>query len=100
MARGAASLGAPGRFCAAIKAARKPELYQRHKADRRCGFLIGTFLGACLIPVLADGLALVGIGDLARQMTTGAVIVPAVVADSYPANMAERAAIIASAEHR
>jgi len=42
------------------------------------GSLIGTFLGACLIGVLADGLILIGIGDFVRQMITGGVIILAV----------------------
>src|SRR6516225_7932770 len=54
------------------------------------GSLIGTFLGACLIGVLADGLILIGVGDFVRQMITGGVIILAVVLDSYRARIAER----------
>jgi ribose transport system permease protein len=54
------------------------------------GSLIGTFLGACLIGVLADGLILMGVGDFVRQMITGGVIILAVVIDSYRAKFAER----------
>lgn len=54
------------------------------------GSLIGTFLGACLIGVLADGLILMGVGDFIRQMITGGVIILAVVVDSYRARVAER----------
>jgi ribose transport system permease protein len=54
------------------------------------GSLIGTFLGACLIGVLADGLILIGIGDFVRQMITGGVIILAVILDSYRARIAER----------
>jgi len=55
------------------------------------GSLIGTFLGACLIGVLADGLILIGIGDFVRQMITGVVIILAVILDSYRARIADRA---------
>jgi ribose transport system permease protein len=54
------------------------------------GSLIGTFLGACLIGVLADGLILIGVGDFVRQMITGGVIILAVILDSYRARIAER----------
>ena len=54
------------------------------------GSLIGTFLGACLIGILADGLILIGVGDFVRQMITGGVIILAVVLDSYRAKIAER----------
>ncbi|GAA1061636.1 ABC transporter permease [Agromyces bracchium] len=47
------------------------------------GSLIGTFLGACLLGVLTNGLLLLGVGDFARQMVTGAVIVFAVIIDYY-----------------
>jgi ribose transport system permease protein len=54
------------------------------------GSLIGTFLGACLIGVLADGLILMGVGDFVRQIITGGVIILAVIIDSYRAKLAER----------
>jgi ribose transport system permease protein len=54
------------------------------------GSLIGTFLGACLIGILADGLILIGVGDFVRQMITGGVIILAVILDSYRAKIAER----------
>ena len=54
------------------------------------GSLIGTFLWACLIGILADGLILIGVGDFVRQMITGGVIILAVVLDSYRAKIAER----------
>jgi ribose transport system permease protein len=53
------------------------------------GSLIGTFLGACLIGVLADGLILIGVGDFVRQMITGGVIILAVILDSYRARIAQ-----------
>ncbi len=54
------------------------------------GSLVGTFLGACLIGVLADGLILMGVGDFVSQMITGGVIILAVIVDSYRARFAER----------
>jgi ribose transport system permease protein len=49
------------------------------------GSLIGTFLGACIMGVLNNGLLLIGMGDFARQMVTGLIIVAAVVLDTYRA---------------
>ncbi|MFB9991411.1 ABC transporter permease [Deinococcus oregonensis] len=47
------------------------------------GSILGTFLGACIIGVLQNGLVLVGVGDFLRQMITGGVIVVAVIIDHY-----------------
>lgn len=47
------------------------------------GSLIGTFLGAAIIGVLNNGLLLLGMGDFARQIVTGLIIVAAVVIDTY-----------------
>lgn len=47
------------------------------------GSMIGTFLGACIIGVLNNGLLLLGMGDFARQMVTGFIIIFAVVIDTY-----------------
>ncbi len=47
------------------------------------GSLIGTFLGASIIGVLNNGLLLLGMGDFARQIVTGLIIIVAVVIDSY-----------------
>ncbi len=47
------------------------------------GSLVGTFLGASIIGVLNNGLLLLGMGDFARQMVTGLIIVAAVVIDTY-----------------
>lgn len=47
------------------------------------GSLIGTFLGASIIGVLNNGLLLLGMGDFARQIVTGLIIVAAVVIDTY-----------------
>jgi len=49
------------------------------------GSMIGTFLGACIMGVLNNGLLLLGMGDFARQMVTGFIIVLAVVIDKYRA---------------
>jgi ribose transport system permease protein len=49
------------------------------------GSMVGTFLGACIIGVLNNGLLLLGMGDFARQMVTGAIIIIAVIIDTYRA---------------
>lgn len=49
------------------------------------GSMVGTFLGACIIGVLNNGLLLLGMGDFARQMVTGAIIIVAVIIDTYRA---------------
>lgn len=49
------------------------------------GSLVGTFLGACIMGVLNNGLLLIGMGDFARQIVTGFIIVVAVVVDTYRA---------------
>jgi ribose transport system permease protein len=54
------------------------------------GSMVGTFLGACIIGVLDNGLLLIGMGDFARQMVTGAIIILAVIIDSYRARIAIR----------
>jgi ribose transport system permease protein len=51
------------------------------------GSLIGTFLGASIMGVLSNGLLLIGLGDFARQMVTGFIIVAAVVIDTYRARL-------------
>ncbi|MDD5368409.1 MAG: ABC transporter permease [Anaerolineaceae bacterium] len=51
------------------------------------GSIIGTFLGACIIGVLDNGLLLMGMGDFVRQMITGLIIVVAVIIDSYRARI-------------
>lgn len=47
------------------------------------GSMVGTFLGACIIGVLNNGLLMLGLGDNARQIVTGFIIVFAVVIDKY-----------------
>ncbi len=47
------------------------------------GSLIGTFLGASIMGVLTNGLLLIGMGDFARQIVTGAIIILAVILDTY-----------------
>ncbi len=54
------------------------------------GSIIGTLLGAAIIGVLANGLILIGISDFVRQMVTGAVIILAVVLDTYRLRLARR----------
>jgi ribose transport system permease protein len=49
------------------------------------GSMIGTFLGACIMGVLNNGLLLLGMGDFARLMVTGLIIVVAVIIDKYRA---------------
>ncbi|BDG05432.1 ABC transporter permease [Anaeromyxobacter oryzae] len=49
------------------------------------GSMTGTFLGACIMGVLNNGLLLLGMGDFARMMVTGLIIVVAVVIDKYRA---------------
>lgn len=47
------------------------------------GSMVGTFLGACIIGVLNNGLLLLGMGDFARQIVTGFIIIIAVIIDTY-----------------
>ncbi|MBP2473380.1 ribose transport system permease protein [Crossiella equi] len=54
------------------------------------GSMIGTFLGACLLGVLSNGLILLGVSDFQRTMITGAVIMLAVVLDAYRRRFAIR----------
>ncbi|TDD73524.1 ABC transporter permease [Actinomadura rubrisoli] len=54
------------------------------------GSMIGTFLGACLLGVLTNGLLLLGVSDFQRLMITGGVIMIAVVVDAYRRRFAER----------
>ena len=56
------------------------------------GSMFGTFLGACIIGVLNNGLLLLGMGDFARQMVTGAIIIVAVILDTYRAKLSIRIA--------
>lgn len=51
------------------------------------GSVIGTFFGACIIGVLANGLILLGLSDFVRQIITGLVIVLAVVLDHFRSRM-------------
>jgi ribose transport system permease protein len=57
------------------------------------GSMIGTFLGASIIGVLNNGLLLLGMGDFARQIVTGLIIVMAVVIDTYRVRALSRAAL-------
>src|SRR6266545_3841639 len=47
------------------------------------GSMVGTFLGASIMGVLNNGLLLLGMGDFARQIVTGLIIVVAVIIDKY-----------------
>jgi ribose transport system permease protein len=49
------------------------------------GSMVGTLLGASIMGVLNNGLLLLGMGDFARQMVTGLIIVVAVIIDKYRA---------------
>jgi ribose transport system permease protein len=53
------------------------------------GSLIGTLIGAAIIGVLNNGLLLIGLSDFARQIVTGAIIVVAVVLDTYRAKISK-----------
>ncbi len=57
------------------------------------GSMVGTFLGASIMGVLNNGLLLLGMGDFARQMVTGLIIVVAVIIDKYRARALARAAL-------
>jgi len=54
------------------------------------GSVIGTFIGACIIGVLQNGLILLGVEDFLRQMITGLVIILAVILDYYRNKFSER----------
>lgn len=47
------------------------------------GSMIGTFLGACIIGVLDNGLLLIGMSDFTRMIVTGLIIIVAVILDTY-----------------
>ncbi|MDR1613452.1 MAG: ABC transporter permease [Planctomycetota bacterium] len=51
------------------------------------GSPIGTLIGAAIMGVLNNGLLLIGMGDFARQIVTGFIIVLAVVLDTYRAKL-------------
>lgn len=55
------------------------------------GSFVGTFIGACIIGVLNNGLILMGVGDFARQVVTGLVIIVAVIIDVYRAKVGGQA---------
>jgi ribose transport system permease protein len=54
------------------------------------GSMVGTFLGACIMGVLNNGLLLLGMGDFARQIVTGCIIIFAVIIDQYRARAVVR----------
>ena len=51
------------------------------------GSIICTFLGALIISVLAAGLAQVGASEPTKRFITGAVIIVAVVLDTYRSHL-------------
>ncbi|MEV0151842.1 MULTISPECIES: ABC transporter permease [unclassified Nonomuraea] len=57
------------------------------------GSMAGTFLGACLLGVLTNGLLLMGVSDFERQIITGLVILVAVVLDAYRLRLARKLAV-------
>ena len=54
------------------------------------GSMVGTFLGACIMGILNNGLLLLGMGDFARQIVTGFMIILAVIVDKYRARAVVR----------
>lgn len=54
------------------------------------GSMLGTFLGACIMGVLGNGLLLIGLGDFTRQIITGVVIILAVILDTYRSRLEAR----------
>ncbi|MDG6882450.1 Ribose transport system permease protein rbsC [Phocoenobacter uteri] len=54
------------------------------------GSMLGTFLGACIMGVLGNGLLLMGLGDFTRQIITGIVIILAVILDTYRGRLEKR----------
>jgi len=51
------------------------------------GSMTGTFLGACLIGILNNGLILRGVSPFIRQMIVGLVLIIAVIVDRYRRNI-------------
>ncbi|MCL1875738.1 MAG: ABC transporter permease [Synergistaceae bacterium] len=51
------------------------------------GSMIGTLFGAAIIGVLNNGLLLMGYSDFTRQIATGAIIIAAVILDTYRAKL-------------
>jgi ribose transport system permease protein len=47
------------------------------------GSIVGTLVGACILQVLSTGLQLLGADDNIKPIVIGAVIVLAVILDSY-----------------
>lgn len=57
------------------------------------GSVIGTFIGACIIGVLNNGLTIMGVDDFSRQILTGVVIIVAVILDYYRARFVQQTAV-------
>jgi len=64
------------------------------------GSMVGTFLGASIMGVLNNGLLLLGMGDFARQMVTGLIIVVAVIIDKYRARAIARSTLLPAPAER
>ena len=64
------------------------------------GSMVGTFLGASILGVLNNGLLLLGMGDFARQMVTGLIIVVAVIIDKYRARAIARSTLLPAPAER
>lgn len=58
------------------------------------GSVIGTFIGACIIGVLNNGLTIMGVDDFTRQILTGVVIIVAVILDYYRARFVQQTAVV------
>ncbi len=54
------------------------------------GSVVSTFFGVLIISVLAAGLAQIGASEPTKRIITGAVIVVAVVLDTYRSHRARR----------
>ncbi|WP_312794777.1 ABC transporter permease [Tianweitania sp.] len=54
------------------------------------GSIIGTLAGACILQVLATGLQLLGVGDNYKPIIIGAVIILAVIVDTYREKLLRR----------
>lgn len=57
------------------------------------GSVIGTFIGACIIGVLNNGLTIMGVDDFTRQILTGVVIIVAVILDYYRVKFVQQTAV-------
>jgi len=56
--------------------------------------IASTFLGAGIMGVLNNGLLLIGMGDFARQIVTGMIIILAVILDTYRTKFSAKLAAV------